>query len=68
MFHLVWAGEAVSSDSAGDGGSAVSGQGALADPWVWSSGSPKSDTLISLFVRSISSSLCRGAAVCVLFC
>ena len=63
VFLLVWAGDAVSSDSAGDSGSGVSGLGALAGPCVWSSASPKSDTLISLSVRSISPSLPRGAAV-----
>ena len=63
MFLLVWAGEAVSSDPAGDSGSGISGLGALAGSCVWSSASPRSDTLISLSVRSISPSLSRGAAV-----
>ena len=63
MFLLVWAGEAVSSDPAGDGGSGVSGLGALAGSCVWSSASPRSDTLILLSVRSISPSLSRGVAV-----
>ena len=53
----------MSSDPAGDSGSGVSGLGALAGSCVWSSVSPKSDTLISLSVRSISPSLSRGAAV-----
>ena len=63
MFLLVWAGEAVSSEPAGDGGSGVSGLGALAGSGVWSSASPRSDRLISVSVRSISPSLSRGAAV-----
>ena len=63
VFLLVWAGDAVSSDPAGDGGSGVSGLVALAGSCVWSSASPRSDTLISLSVRSISPSLSRGAAV-----
>ena len=63
VFLLVWAGEAVSSDPAGDGGSGVSGLGGLAGSCVWSRASPRSDTLISLSVRSISPSLSRGAAV-----
>ena len=63
VFLLVWAGHAVSSDPAGDGGSGVSGLGALAGSCVWSSASPRSDTVMSLSVRSISSSLSRGAAV-----
>ena len=63
VFLLVWAGDAVSSDPAGDGGSSVSGLGALAGSCVWSSASPKSDTFISLSVRSISPSLSRGVAV-----
>ena len=63
VFLLVWAGDAVSSDPAGDGGSGVSGLGALAGSCVWSSASPRSDTLISLSVRSMSSSLSRGVAV-----
>ena len=53
VFLLVWIGDAVSSDPAGDGGSDVSGLGALAGFCVWSSASPKSDMLISLSVRSI---------------
>ena len=53
----------MSSVPAGDGGSGVSGLGALAGSCVRSSASPRSDTLISLSVRSISSSLSRGAAV-----
>ena len=64
---LVWAGEAVSSDPAGNGGSGVSGLGALAGSCVWLSASPKSDTLISLSVRSISPSLSCGAAVLFYF-
>ena len=67
VFLLVWAREAVSSDPAGDGGSGVSGLGALAGSCVWSSASPKSDTLISLSVRSISPSLLRGTAVLFYF-
>ena len=67
MFLLVWAGEAVSSEPARDGGSGVSGLGALAGSCVWSSASPRSDTLISLSVRSISPSLSRGAAVLFYF-
>ena len=67
MFLLVWAGEALSSEPAGDGGSGVSGLGALAGSCVWSSASPSSDTLISLSVRSISPSLSRGAAVLFYF-
>ena len=63
VFLLVWAGDAVSSDPAGDGGSGVSGLGALVGFCIWSSMSPKSDTLISLSVRSISPLLSRGAAV-----
>ena len=63
VFLLVWAGDAVSSDPAGDGSSAVSGLGALAGSCVWSIASPRSDTLISLSVRSISPSQPRGAAV-----
>ena len=63
VFVLVWAGDAVSSDPAGDSSSGVSGLGALTGSCVWSSASPKSDTLISLSVRSISASLSRGAAV-----
>ena len=51
----------MSSDPAGDGGSGVSGLGSRVGSW--SSASPKSDTLISLSVRSISASLLRGAAV-----
>ena len=53
----------MSSEPAGDGGSGVSGLGALAGSCVWSSASPRSDTSISLSVRSISPSLSRGAAV-----
>ena len=53
----------MSSDPAGDGGSGVSGLGALAGSCVWSSVSPRSDTLKSLSMRSISPSLSRGAAV-----
>ena len=67
VFLLVWAGETVSSDPAGDGGSGVSRLGTLAGSCVWSSASPKSDTLISLSVRSISPSLSRGAAVLFYF-
>ena len=67
VFLLVWAEEALSSHPAGNGGSGVSGLGALAGSCVWSSASPKSDTLISLSVRSISSSLPRGAAVLFYF-
>ena len=67
VFLLVWAGEAMSSEPAEDGGSGVSGQGALAGSCVWSSASPRSDTLISLWVRSISPSLLRGAAVLFYF-
>ena len=67
VFLLVWAGEAVSSDPAGDGGSGVSGLGALTGSCVWSRASPKSDTLISLSVRSISPSLSHGAAVLFYF-
>ena len=63
MFLVVWAGEVVSSEPAGDGGSGDSGLGAPAGSCVWSSASPRSDTLISLSVRSISPSLSRGAAV-----
>ena len=63
VFLPVWAGDAVSSDPSGDGGSGVSGLGALAGSCVWSSASPKSDTMISLSVRSISDSLSRNAAV-----
>ena len=53
----------MSSDPAGDGDSVVSGLGDLAGSCVWSSASPRSDTLISLSVRSISPSLSCGAAV-----
>ena len=63
VFLLVWAGDAVSSDPARDGGSVVSGVVALAGSCVWSTVSPKSDTLISVSVRSISPSLSRGVAV-----
>ena len=66
VFLLVWAGDGVSSDPAGDSGSCVSALGALAGSCVWSSASPKYYTLISLSVRSISPSLSRGVAV--LFC
>ena len=62
-FVPVWAGDAVSSDPAGDSCSSVSGLGALAGSCVWSCASPKSNTLISLSVRLISASLSRGAAV-----
>ena len=63
VFLLVWAGEAVSSEPAGDGGSGVSGLEALAGSRVWSSASPKSEMLISLSVRSISPSPSRGVAI-----
>ena len=53
----------MSSDPAGDGGSGVSGLGALASSYVWWSASPKSDTLILFSVRSISSSLSCGGTV-----
>ena len=67
VFLLVWAGEAVSSEPGGDGGSGVSGLGALAGSCVCSSASPRSDRLMSLSVRSISPSLSRGAAVLFYF-
>ena len=53
----------MSSDPAGYGGSGVSGLEALTGSCLRSSASPRSDTLISLSVRSISPSLSRGAAV-----
>ena len=62
VFLLVWAGEAVSSDPAGDSGSGVSRLGAFAGSCVWSSASLKSDTLMSLTVRSISPSPSRDAS------
>ena len=52
----------MSSDPAGDGGSGVSWLGALAGSCVSLSASSRSDTLISLSVRSISPSLSGGAA------
>ena len=64
---MVWAREAVSSELAGDSGSGESGPGAPPGSCVWSRGSPRSDTLISLSVRSISPSLSRGAAVLFYF-
>ena len=63
VFLLVLTRDAVSSISPGDGGSGVSGLGALDDSCVWSSASPKFDALIILSLRSISLSLSRGAAV-----
>ena len=57
----------MSSEPARDGGSGVSGLGALIGSCVWSSASQRSDTLISLSVRSMSSSLSHGTAVFVLF-
>ena len=57
----------MSSEPARDGGSGVSGLGAFAGSCVWSSASFRSDTLISLSVRSISPSLSRGAAVLYYF-
>ena len=57
----------MSSEPAGDGGSGVSGLGALAGSGVWSSACPSSDTLISLSVRSISPSLSHGAAALFYF-
>ena len=53
----------MSSDPAGDGGSGVSGLEVLAGSCVWLSVSPKSVTLKSLSVRSITPSLSHGAAV-----
>ena len=57
----------MSSDPAGDGGSSLSGLGVLAGSCVGLSASTKSDTLISLSVRSISPSLSRGATVLFYF-
>ena len=67
VFLLVWAGENASSDPAGDGGSNVSGLGALVGSCDWSSVSPKCKTLISLSVRSISPSLSHDVALCFNF-
>ena len=54
MFLLVSTGDAVSSVSAEDAGSGVSGLGALVDLCARFRGSSNPDTLISLSVRSIS--------------
>ena len=52
----------MSSDTAGDVGSGVVGLAGLDFPNVWSRAFPSSDTVMSLSVRSMSSSLsCRNA-------
>ena len=63
MFLLVFTGDVVSSVTVGEGGSGVSGLGALVDLSACSRASPSPDTLRSSSVRSTSPSLSLGSAV-----